>query len=91
MLYVLFSTSLQEIYDNKELEWKRILLKKESLKDLYFLFLNVNGDHWVFIVLGFSKRFDSSSSVSKVKIDDLAQNIERYLKFRDNSLGFSSS
>lgn len=90
-----FSTSLQEIYDNKQLEWKNILLKKESLKDLYFSFLNVNGDHWVFIILDFSNRqfvvFDSSSSVSKVKIDDLAQNIERYLEFRDNSLGCSSS
>ena len=55
----------------------------------------MNGDHWVFIILDFSNRqfvvFDSSSSVSKVKIDDLAQNIERYLEFRDNSLGCSSS
>ena len=90
-----FSTSLQEIYDNKQSEWEKILLKKEALKDLYFSFINVNGDHWVFIVLDFTKRqfsiFDSSAGVSNVKIDGLARNIENYLKFRDDNLGCSSS
>ena len=75
-----FSTSIQEIYENKHSEWNKILLKKEKFKDLYFSFLNVNGDHRVFIILEFNKRqfvvFDSTSSVSKVKLEELALNIK---------------
>ena len=60
---------------------KKYLTKKEALKDLYFSFLNVNGDHWIFMILDFTKRqfvvFDSTSGLSKVKIDD---NLARTLK-----------
>ena len=90
-----FSTSLQDIYENKHSEWNKILLKKEKFKALYFSFLNVNGDHWVFIILNFNKRkfvvFDSSPTVSNFKLENFAQNIKNYLKFRDNNLGGLSS
>ena len=90
-----FSTSLQEIYDNNHTKWKKILLKKEPLKGFYFSFLNINGDHWVFIILDFNKRkfivFDSTPCASKVKIDDLPRNMENYLNLRDMHLGCTSS
>ena len=52
-------------------------------------------DHWVFVILDFSRRvlvvFDSSPGECKINTDDLALYLKSYMECRDNNLGCSSS